>query len=41
MEEDNNIKNPDWKKVDEYQDPIDTTSLSANFEAVIPDVESS
>ena len=29
-----------WKGVDEYQDPVETTSLSANFAAVFPKVAS-
>ena len=29
-----------WKQVDEYREPVDPTSLSANFVAVFPEVES-
>ena len=29
---------PDWKGVDEYRDPVDTTLLSSNFVAVFPKV---
>ena len=34
-----NIPFTDWKAVDEYQYPIESTSLSANFAAVLPEVE--
>ena len=29
-----------WNRVDEYREPVDPTSLSANFVAVFPEVES-
>ena len=29
---------PDWKKVDKYQDTVDTSSLSANISDVSPEV---
>ena len=40
MEEEGNIPFPSWKGVDEYRDPVDPTSLSANFAAVFLEVES-
>ena len=39
-EEEDNIHFTSWKGVDEYQDPVDPTLLSANFAAVFPEVES-
>ena len=35
-EQEGNLPFPSWKGVDEYQYPVDLTSLSANFVAVIP-----
>ena len=40
MEEEDEIPFPYWKGVDEHQDPVDPTSLSANFVAVFPEVAS-
>ena len=39
MEEDDNITFTYWKRVDEYRDPVDTTSLSTNFAAVFQEAE--
>ena len=39
-EEEGNIPSPSCKGVDEYRDPVDPTSLSANFAAVFPEVVS-
>ena len=40
MEEEDEIYFPTWKGVGDYRDPIDPTSLSANFEDVFPEVTS-
>ena len=39
MEEEDDIPLPSWKGVNEYQDPVDPTSLSANFRAVFPEAK--
>ena len=38
-EEYGNILFPSWKGFDKYGDPVEPTSLSANFAAVFPEVE--
>ena len=38
MEEEYDIRFPDWKGVDDYQDFVEPTSLSANFAAVFSDL---
>ena len=37
--EEDNIPFPYWKVVDEYRDSIDSTSLSAKFVDMFPEVE--
>ena len=39
MEEEDKITFPTWKVVDEYWDPVESTSLSDNFAAVFMEVE--
>ena len=39
-EEEDNTNLPSWKGVDEYRDPVDTTSLSSNFASVLLEVAS-
>ena len=39
-EEEYDIPFPYWKGVDEYRDPVEPNSLSANFAAVFPEVSS-
>ena len=39
-EEEEDVPFLTWKGVDEYWDPVETTSLSANFAAVFPKVAS-
>ena len=40
MEEEENILLPDWKRVDEYRDPVDPNSLYAKFAAMFPELAS-
>ena len=40
MEEEDDVPFTDWKGVDEYQKPIEPTSLSDNFVAMFPEAES-
>ena len=39
-EEEYGILFPTWKRVDNYRDPVDPTSLSSNFAAVFSEVSS-
>ena len=39
-EEEYDIPFPYWKGVDEYRDPVEPNSLSANFAAVFPEFSS-
>ena len=40
MKEEGGILFPPWKGVDEYQYPVETTSISSNFAVVFPEVAS-